>query len=62
MSKYDKSLTDVWDWKESVYKDIKDLTPKEYIDKIKHNADRVLKENAIELETIPAIEERRKIG
>lgn len=62
MSKYDKSLTDVWHWKESVYQDVKDLTPKEYIDKIKYDADQILKENSIELEAIPAEEDRRKIG
>ncbi|MDP2211513.1 MAG: hypothetical protein Q8J63_07250 [Candidatus Aquicultor sp.] len=62
MSKYDKSLTEVWKWKESVYQDVKDLTPKEFIDKIKRDADQVLKESAIELETIPAKEDRRKTG
>lgn len=62
MSKYDKSLTEVWKWKEVVYQDVKDLAPKAYIDKIKHDADQILKENSIELETIPATEDRRKIG
>lgn len=62
MSKYDKSLTEVWKWKENVYQDVKGLTSKEMIGKIEHDADKILKEHSIELETIPPKEDRRKIG
>ncbi len=49
MRKYDKSLIEVWEWKEKVYDDIKDLTSEQYINKIKEDADRILSDALIEL-------------
>jgi hypothetical protein len=49
MKKYDKSLIEVWEWKERVYHDLKDLTPKESIERIKEDADRILSDALIEL-------------
>ena len=49
MENYDSSLIEVWDWKEKVYQDIKDLTTKEYTEKIKKDAEKILSEGSIEL-------------
>jgi len=49
MKTYDKSLTEVWEWKEGVYSEIKGLSAKEYIRKTTKDADSVLSENHIEL-------------
>ena len=49
MRKYDRSLIEVWEWKEKVYDDIKNLTPEQYIDKIKEDADRILSDALIKL-------------
>jgi hypothetical protein len=52
MRKYDKSLMEVWQWKEDVYEDVKDLNNNEYIEKIRCNADKILSENTIKLTPI----------
>jgi len=49
MKRYDKSLIEVWEWKEKVYHDVKDLPPDRYINKIKEDADRILSDALIEL-------------
>ncbi len=51
MKNYDKSLIEVWKWKEEVYQDVKDLTTDEYITKIRTDTDKILSENAIRLKT-----------
>lgn len=52
MRKYDKSLTEVWEWKEKVYQEAKELTAKEYIEKIRNDADRILADNQIRLDSV----------
>jgi len=49
MRKYDKSLIEVWEWKEKVYLDIKDLKAKEYVDKIREDTDKILSDRHIKL-------------
>lgn len=49
MKKYDKSLLEVWEWKESIYQDVKGLSAKEYVEKARMTADKVLSENSIKL-------------
>jgi hypothetical protein len=49
MQKYDKSLTEVWEWKEKVYQDIKDMTDKELIEYFRKGTDRILAEHGIKL-------------
>ena len=49
MQKYDKSLTEVWEWKEKVYQELRDLTDQEIIEKIRKSADRILLESNIKL-------------
>lgn len=62
MRKYDKSLVEVWDWKEKVYHDVKDLSSKEYIEKIKEDAARILAENQITLKTVSLKEKQQKVA
>ncbi|MBS3906247.1 MAG: hypothetical protein KGZ49_04330 [Syntrophaceae bacterium] len=52
MRRYDKSLIEVWEWKENVYNDTKDLTPEQYINKIKEDSDRILSDALIELSPV----------
>jgi len=60
MREYDKSLIEVWEWKERVYHDVKDLTAKEYIERIKDDADRILSDALIKLTPVPAKKEHQK--
>ncbi|MGR3311559.1 MAG: hypothetical protein ACUZ77_12405 [Candidatus Brocadiales bacterium] len=61
MKNYDKSLLEVWEWKESIYQDVKDLTAKEYVEKVRNDADKILSESAIKLTSIPFKREHQKI-
>jgi hypothetical protein len=60
MREYDKSLIEVWEWKERVYHDVKDLTAKEYIERIKDDADRILSDALIKLTPVPPKKEHHK--
>jgi len=60
MRKYDESLIEVWEWKEKVYHDVKDLTPKHYIEGIKSEADKILSDALVELATVSATREDKK--
>jgi len=60
MKNYDKSLKEVWEWKESVYQDVRNLSPKEYIKKIKEDAENILSEKHIKLTSVSSKKERRK--
>lgn len=62
MRKYDRSLIEVWGWKEKVYHDVKDLSAKEYIEKIKVDAAKILTEGQIELKTISLKEKQQKVA
>lgn len=62
MRKYDKSLIEVWGWKEKVYQDVKDLPAKEYIGKIINDADKILADNQIKLKTISLKEKHQKVA
>ena len=52
MRKYDNSLIEVWEWKEKVYQNVKNLSPEEYIEKIKKDADNILIDKGIKLTSI----------
>ena len=52
MKKYDKSLTEVWEWKERVYQDVKGLATVDYLEKVRRDAEKVLSENHVELPPI----------
>lgn len=52
MKRYDKSLTEVWEWKERVYRDVKGLATEDYLEKVRRDAEKVLSENHVELTPI----------
>lgn len=52
MKSYDASLLEVWSWKESVYEDFKNLTIKEYVEKIRKNTEEILQKEKIELTAV----------
>ena len=62
MRKYDRSLIEVWEWKEKVYQDVKDLSAKEYIEKVKEDVDKILTESQINLKTISWKEKQQKVA
>lgn len=47
--KIDKSLKEVWEWKDLVFEETKDLSMDEKIKKIKKDAERILKESKLDL-------------
>ena len=59
---YDKSLTEVWEWKENIYQDVKNLSAEKYIEKIKSNAESMLTERRIQLTTVSTKKERQKVA
>ena len=61
MRKYDNSLLEVWEWKEKVYQDIKDLSDKEYIEKVKNDADKILSEFGLKLIAVSLRKEYQRI-
>ena len=62
MRTYDKSLTEVWEWKEGVYRETKELSAKDYIGKTTQEANSVLSENHIELTPISFSRKREKVA
>lgn len=62
MRKYDKSLIEVWEWKDKVYQDVKDLDAKGYTDKIRHDAEKILTNRQITLKTISAKKKHQKVA
>lgn len=61
MRKDDTSLVEVWEWKERVYQEVKGLSTKEYIEKVRNDADKILSESAIKLTPVPLKKEHQKI-
>ena len=55
MRNYDNSLIEVWKWKERVYEDTKEMSAKEYVEKVRSDADKILSENAIKLTPISSL-------
>jgi hypothetical protein len=62
MRTYDKSLTEVWEWKESVYNEAKGLSATDYVRKMTKDADTLLSEGHIELIPFPASGKREKVA
>jgi hypothetical protein len=52
----------VWEWKEIIYREVKDLTIKEYVEKIRNDADNILSNNQIELMSITLKGKHQKIA
>jgi len=62
MKRYDKSLTEVWEWKEKVYQDVKELTTEGYLEKLRGDAERILSENHVRLTPISLKKELQKVA
>lgn len=62
MRKYDKSLIEVWAWKEKVYHDVKDLSANEYIERVKEDVAKILTDSQIKLKTISLKEKQQKVA
>ena len=62
MRKYDRSLIEVWEWKEKVFHDVKDLSAREYIERIKEDATKILTDGKIELKTISLKEKQQRVA
>jgi len=60
MRKYDESIIEVWEWKEKVYQDVKGLTPKAYIERIKAEADKILSDALVDLTPVSSRREDKK--
>ena len=52
MRMYDRSLEEVWEWKEQVYLQVKGFTPAEYIEKVGKDARAVLNEHGVKLRVV----------
>ena len=62
MKRYDKSLTEVWEWKEKVYQDVKELTAEDYLEKLRGDAERILSENQAKLTPISLKKDLQKVA
>jgi hypothetical protein len=62
MRRYDKSLIEVWEWKEKLYHDVKELAPDQYIKKIKENADKILSAALVELTPVSQKKGHQKVA
>lgn len=60
MGNYDNSLIEVWKWKEMVYEDTKVMSAKEYVEKVRSAADKILSENAIKLTPISSLKKEHQ--
>jgi hypothetical protein len=62
MRTYDKSLTEVWEWKEGVYSETKGLSAGDYIRKTTEDSDAVLSESHVDLTSISSSSKREKVA
>ena len=60
MKTNDASLTEVWEWKDKVYQDIKGLSLKERLEKIKKDAEKILMDNHIKLKAVTLRKEHQR--
>lgn len=60
MKKYDASLVEVWEWKDKVYQEIKDMSVQDRLIKIKSDAEKILSDSHIELKSLSQHKARQK--
>jgi len=60
MQKYDRSLIEVWEWKNKVYQDFKNLSIDDYVKKVREESDTILAKHNIKLKRIKAKNKRQK--
>lgn len=52
MRKNDRSLEEVWEWKEKVYQEAKDFTPSEYLEKLNNDGELLMRLHGLKLKTV----------
>jgi hypothetical protein len=62
MKTYDKSLIEVWDWKDKIYNETKGLSSEDYIKKLKIDADNILSNNQISLIPISFSDKQKNVA
>lgn len=62
MRNYDKSLIEVWGWKDKVYSEVKGLSGKEYVEKIRKDAEKLLAGGSIRLKSVSVKSERQNVS
>jgi hypothetical protein len=62
MKKPDKSLREVWGWKEKVFQEYGQFSSQEYIQKMKNNTEKLLSTNNIKLKDLSLERKQRKIA
>ncbi len=60
MKKYDASLVEVWEWKDKVYHEIKDMSVRDRLLKIRNDAEKILTDSHIELKSLSQQKARQK--
>lgn len=61
MKTYDKSLSEVWEWKDKVFKDLSGLKNKDIVKKLKDDADKILSDASIKLPSV-ALRKTKKVA
>jgi vacuolar-type H+-ATPase subunit E/Vma4 len=62
MSKYDKSLVEVWEWRQKVHDELKGLTNEEYVKRVREQADTILAKYNIKLKRVETNKDHQKIA
>jgi hypothetical protein len=62
MRTYDKSLTEVWEWKDEIYGETKGLSTEDLIKRIKEGADTALSKNRVDLVSTSLPDKRKKVA
>ena len=58
MENENKSLVEVWKWKEEIYAEVKDLDTREYLEKLRKDAEKFLLSNGISLAAVSLVEKK----
>ncbi len=61
MRNYDKSLLEVWEWKDKIYQEVKNLSAKEYVVKLKTDVDKILADKSIHLKPAKVNKKLQKV-
>ena len=52
MREVDKSLLEVWEWKDKVYEEMKDLNAEEYVERVKADAKKFAEKYGLKLRRV----------
>ena len=62
VEKYDKSLVEVWEWRQKIHDELKGLTNEEYVKQVREQADAIRAKYNIKLERIEARKDPQKVA